>query len=134
MLWRRSMVQAVLQSSQAQGIPPEALRGRGRVGDQERLLSGMLGAALLVGGLRRGGVSGITSMAVGGALIGRGATGYCPFYASFRENPAERQVAEELGWKHAAAVSRSITVQKPRSEVYRFWRDLRNLPRFMHNI
>lgn len=31
-------------------------------------------------------------------------------------------------------VTKSITVARPRSEVYAFWRDFENLPRFMHNL
>jgi uncharacterized membrane protein len=31
-------------------------------------------------------------------------------------------------------VSKSITVRRPREEVYRFWRDLENLPRFMRHL
>lgn len=32
------------------------------------------------------------------------------------------------------AVERSTTVMRPREEVYAFWRDLENLPRFMHHL
>jgi uncharacterized membrane protein len=31
-------------------------------------------------------------------------------------------------------VTTSVTVNKPRTEVYRFWRDLRNLPQFMSHL
>lgn len=31
-------------------------------------------------------------------------------------------------------VTKSITVNRPRSEVYAFWRDFENLPRFMENL
>lgn len=31
-------------------------------------------------------------------------------------------------------VTKTITVARPRSEVYAFWRDFENLPRFMHNL
>lgn len=31
-------------------------------------------------------------------------------------------------------VTKSITVARPRSEVYAFWRDFENLPRFMHHL
>src|ERR1700760_2271292 len=31
-------------------------------------------------------------------------------------------------------VSRSVTINVPRQALYEFWRDLRNLPRFMENI
>jgi uncharacterized membrane protein len=31
-------------------------------------------------------------------------------------------------------ITKSITVARPRSEVYAFWRDFENLPRFMHHV
>ncbi|MPY69015.1 MAG: hypothetical protein GEU92_02895 [Alphaproteobacteria bacterium] len=33
-----------------------------------------------------------------------------------------------------AVVGRTVTINKPRAELYAFWRDFRNLPRFMENI
>jgi uncharacterized membrane protein len=33
-----------------------------------------------------------------------------------------------------AIVGRSVTVNRPRSELFAFWRDFRNLPSFMHAI
>jgi uncharacterized membrane protein len=31
-------------------------------------------------------------------------------------------------------IGRSVTIDRPRQELYAFWRDFDNLPRFMHNI
>ena len=31
-------------------------------------------------------------------------------------------------------VSKSITVRRPRAEVFQFWRDFENLPRFMTHL
>lgn len=36
--------------------------------------------------------------------------------------------------KNFELVGRTITINRPRQEVYAFWRDFRNLARFMHNI
>jgi len=33
-----------------------------------------------------------------------------------------------------AVVGRTVTINKPRAELYAFWRDFRNLPRFMENV
>lgn len=33
-----------------------------------------------------------------------------------------------------AVVARSVMIARPRSELYAFWRDFRNLPRFMENV
>ena len=37
-------------------------------------------------------------------------------------------------WEQAMNVTKSITVARPRNEVYAFWRDFENLPRFMQNV
>lgn len=39
----------------------------------------------------------------------------------------QRRAGDEL-------VGRTVTINRPRQELYLFWRDLRNLPRFMENI
>jgi uncharacterized membrane protein len=40
--------------------------------------------------------------------------------------------------RHAGAgdtlVARSVTIKRPRQELYDFWRDFRNLPLFIENI
>jgi uncharacterized membrane protein len=36
--------------------------------------------------------------------------------------------------RQTVTVRRAVTVQRPRSEVYRFWRDFSNLPRFMDHL
>jgi uncharacterized membrane protein len=33
-----------------------------------------------------------------------------------------------------ALVGRSVTIDRPRDELYAFWRDFKNLPMFMHNV
>ena len=69
----------------------------------------------------------------GGALIYRGITGRWPMAkllgisgAKERSHPAT-SVPHETGIK----VERSIVITKAPEEIYRFWRDLENLPQFM---
>lgn len=38
------------------------------------------------------------------------------------------------GWTGPITVGRTVTINKPRSELYAFWRDFRNLPQFMENV
>ena len=47
--------------------------------------------------------------------------------------PAEGRVVN-LPLKGGIEIERSVTVNKPRDEVYRFWRELSNLPRFMRQL
>jgi uncharacterized membrane protein len=51
-----------------------------------------------------------------------------------KQHDLAQEAAEMLGWDEAAVVGRSITVNKPRQEVYDFWRDFRNFPTFMENV
>jgi len=106
------------------------------VGSTERLISGMAGAALIVLALRRKRLRGIL-LPIGGNLIVRAVSGRCPINRALGRNTAESDrnspvssVAQGQGIK----VERSITVNRPPAEVYRFWRQLENLPRFMDHL
>ncbi|MFO7276717.1 MAG: SRPBCC family protein [Pseudomonadota bacterium] len=48
-----------------------------------------------------------------------------------RSRPQFRRAA---GSEHAVDIERSIVVNRPPEECYRFWRDLENLPRFMRHL
>lgn len=102
--------------------------------DSERWLSAIAGSMIAFLGLRRGGIGGGLLAVTGTALMGRGAFGYCPVTASLGANPAERQIAEKLGWSAAAAVTRTVTINKAPEEVYRYFRDFKNLPSFMAHV
>jgi uncharacterized membrane protein len=41
---------------------------------------------------------------------------------------------EEAAGKAGAVVGRTVTIDRPRDEIYAFWRDFRNLSRVMENI
>jgi uncharacterized membrane protein len=107
------------------------------VGRNERIASMIGGGALALMGLRRGSWSGLALAALGGEFIHRGATGYCPIYQALGVRSASKgqgadttSVPYELGVR----VERAVTINKPREEVYRFWRNLENLPRFMKHL
>lgn len=51
-------------------------------------------------------------------------------YAALRSGLTPEQAMED----EAMHVKAAITVRKPRDEVYRFWRDLENLPSFMAHV
>ena len=57
-----------------------------------------------------------------------------PLTAAVHQRDVAHEAAEERGWREAALVGRTITVNRPREEVYAFWRDFRNLARFMENV
>jgi uncharacterized membrane protein len=57
-----------------------------------------------------------------------------PLTAAVHQRDIAHEAADARGWHEAALVGRTITVNRPRSEVYAFWRDFRNLARFLENV
>jgi len=57
-----------------------------------------------------------------------------PATAAVRQRAVAHEAAEARSWHEAAVVGRTVTVNRPRAEVYAFWRDFRNLAGFMENI
>lgn len=103
----------------------------------ERVLSVFGGGALAVWGIRRRSPAGIALAAAGGELVRRGATGYSFMYkalgvrtAPLGQGAETTSVPYELGIR----VDKAVTVDRPRDEVYRFWRDMTNLPHFTKHL
>jgi len=113
---------------------------RTNVAPSERPISLIGGAALLLFALwRRSPLSFL--LALGGAeMLYRGATGYCPVYGTLGINTAEpTNTGQAAGMAGQAAtrgiqVEKTITVNRPREEVYCAWRDFENFPFFMKHL
>lgn len=104
---------------------------RQNIGETERTVSKVAGGALAVYGLARRNPIGWGLAVLGIGLLRRGMTGYCPVTAALGAEPEDREVAP---WKRPVAVRKAVTIQRPRNEVYDFWRDFENLPRFMDHL
>jgi uncharacterized membrane protein len=102
----------------------------------ERLASIAGGGVIAAYGISRRGLGGLALAVLGGALVYRGATGYCLMCA--RLGLDRRQGAEATtGPAVVVAPARLVTVMnvnKPADELYAFWHDFANLPRFMANL
>jgi len=102
--------------------------------EADRLLSLALGGYLTMTGLTAERTN-LLSTLVGGYLLYRAATGHCPLMQAMgldfsgRERPAT--VIEAGG---GVRIEHSVTINKPREELYRFWRRFENLPRFMSHL
>jgi len=104
----------------------------------ERALSIAGGAWLALRGWRRGGTLGTLAALAGTGFVRRGATGNCPLYSmlgvrtasSRREGAGSTRADSSLGIR----VDESITIRRPPEQVYGFWRDLANLPRFLSHL
>jgi uncharacterized membrane protein len=105
------------------------------VATKERINSVVGGAVLLLIGLRRRTTFGALMAIAGGALIYRGVTGHSSVYAALGKNTAEEDTPEpQEFFEHGVHVEQSVTIDKPADEIYRFWRQLDNLPRFMNHL
>ncbi|MCR0984933.1 SRPBCC family protein [Roseomonas populi] len=124
---------ALIQGQSVDSAVRNALPPR-NLGDAERLVSGALGAVVALWAIRRGGLAGGLATLAGAAMIARGTSGYCPVTETLSAKPAERQIARKQGWRSAAAAASSVTIAKPVEDVYRFFRDVANLPRFMRHV
>ncbi len=99
------------------------------VGQTERYVSAGAGALLTTIGLRSKGFSSLLLTALGGYLVYRGASGYCPISNAIGRNTADNKTETDV-----LEISKSVTINKPREEVYAFWRKLENLPQFMMHL
>lgn len=97
------------------------------VGYNERMVGAIGGPLLAVYGLTRRRPGGIALAAAGGLLIYRSLTGHCPIYQAAGITTA-RSASEHL---HA---EKSVTINRPAEDLYRFWHDFANLPRFMKHL
>jgi uncharacterized membrane protein len=102
----------------------------------ERVVSVVGGGVLAWYGLRRKSPAGYALAAIGGDLMRRGATGHSFFYEAIgvRTRDLGQGARVSVPYELGVRVDRVITVNKPREEVYRFWRQFENLPRFMRHL
>jgi uncharacterized membrane protein len=83
----------------------------------------LLGSALAAGAPRRERVVAATAAVIGAAAA--------DLYGAVQLGGRNRAG----GWVHREIhMRKAITVNRPAEDVYRFWHDLRNLPRFMHHL
>jgi len=103
------------------------------VGDTERMLSGLLGGALLVTGLFRRSWGGAIVALTGAVLLQRGVTGHCMLYHALDASTNEIG-RRKVRTGNAVKVSKTIRIESSPEELYRFWRHFENLPRVMNQI
>lgn len=109
-------------------IPPATGTSSLNVGSSERIISALGGAALTVMGLRDiKNPAGISMLLAGGFLLVRGLSGYCAV-----NNAIGRNTARTAG--SPVEVKATVSLNKPASEIYSFWRKLENLPKFMKHL
>ena len=98
------------------------------VNTAERLISIAAGTFIFYKGIKqlfKHPFIGLQEAAVGGVLLYRGATGFCPIYDKIGKDSTDLE---------AIRITERFIVDRPREEVYSFWRNLENLPRFMKHL
>lgn len=103
------------------------VRSQRNVGPLDAICSIGLGAAGILYGILRRSPVGFALAALGGYLIARGLRRHDPLYAALR-------VSTATGGKAVSTVERSVIVNRPARDIYAFWRDLPNLPRFIPQL
>jgi len=116
-----------------------ARRRRGahvNIDEGERWASLVGGSILAVFGLSRGGRAGAVAALAGGALIYRAARGHSQIYEALGLQSEPTHVAQVMSLAHRRGVTvrRTVAINKPVEELYAFWRDFENLPRFMRHL
>lgn len=107
------------------------------LGDMQRLVSALLGGGFLISGLPRRSWAGAGLTMIGAALLHRGFSGYCALFDSLGlDTNGDGSSTNSLGRRkvntgRAAKIERTIEINRPPAELYRFWRSLENLPRVM---
>ena len=107
------------------------------VGRRERWISAVAAAAVTAYGLRRRRGRQIL-LPIAGALIGRAVSGRCAVNRMLGRNTAlddpPSSPVTSMRPGEGVRVDERIVLNRPRGEVYRFWRHLENLPRFMDHL
>jgi uncharacterized membrane protein len=103
------------------------------VSDWERVASLAAGAALLYVAMRQRPTNRLAS-STGVSLVARGLTGYCPMNALLGRQSDRSNTRVALAGSRGVHVYESVVINRPPAELFRFWRDFSNLPRFMEHL
>ncbi|MEI1376060.1 SRPBCC family protein [Nostoc sp. UHCC 0926] len=90
----------------------------------ERWGSLLGGGAMVLMGLKQGSLRGVLTALAGGGLIYQGAT----------KQSTIQQAQEAIGINQPIKIEKTVTINKPADELYRYWHDFENLPTFMKHL
>lgn len=100
------------------------------VSEVERVASVAGGTMMILSGLRCGTMRGLMAAALGGAFVYRGVTGHCHLYKKMGMDTT----ASEDGVEQGVKVEKMVLIQRPRAELFQFWRRFENLPMIMTHL
>ncbi|WP_238962951.1 SRPBCC family protein [Pseudomonas sp. AF32] len=93
----------------------------------ERAVSLLAGTLLIANGLRQGGLKGWPQVLLGACAAWRAYSGTCRVKQALTHTPFEQAFEQDRGWDGSKVISRSVTIGKPREEVFTFCRNPANL-------
>ncbi|MEO8471341.1 MAG: YgaP-like transmembrane domain [Chryseolinea sp.] len=124
----KSQEEVLMINANAAILPPVSGTSQVNVGAAERIVSVATGMLLATWGIKRmKKFSALPMIISGGYLVLRGATGHCHVNTILNRNTALKKST-------AVEVSGTYIINKPRQEVYAYWRRLENLPLFMKHL
>ncbi len=102
----------------------------------ERIASAAAGGILAGAAVKKRGFAGLLLGAAAGELFRRALIGHSYFYEAIgiRTAPVGQGRSISVPYELGVRVDQAITIGRPRSEVYAYFHDLRNVPRFMKNV
>lgn len=113
-------------------------KARHNIGEEQRVLSAVAGAGLLAVALPKRSWLGAGLATAGIGLLYRAASGYCPAVAALglgvRNSKTNRLGRRKIHSEQATKIERTIEINRPADELYRFWRSLENLPCVMSHL
>ena len=114
----------------------ERVRAGRNISEAERWISMAAGTGMALYGITRGRAGGWILAGLGAWLVKRGYTGHCDTYQMLGLSTAgtSQDTRQALGGPAGVIVEESVIINRPISELYRFWRNLENLPRFMSHL
>jgi uncharacterized membrane protein len=121
-------------------FPEDAREARARsdrnLSEVERWASIAAGAGLAAYGLTRLKSNGWLYAGLGALILRRGVTAHCDLYEKLGINTADTadDTRAALGGSRGVNVLESVTINRPIELLYRFWRNLENLPQFMRHL
>lgn len=93
--------------------------------DGERWASLISGGAMVLYGLSQRSLRGALTALAGGGLVYHGTTS---------QRSLTETVKEKTGMTDSIKVEKTVTINKPAEELYHFWHNFENLPRFMKHL
>jgi uncharacterized membrane protein len=104
------------------------------VADTERIVSVVAGAGLIAFAATRRPATAVAVAAAGAGLIARGVTGRSALYRAAHIDTRDTDTRRVLSGSGGIHVQHAVLINRPLRDVFAYWRDLRNLPRFMSHL